>query len=153
MADANRAYAENVAGDFFVDDTCIDCDLCRQIEPSVFRAQSGHSVVHHQPQSQEATHRSAMALLTCPTGSIGTREKHDLGTAIAAYPELIADNVYFCGFAARNSYGAASYLILRSEGNLLIDSPRFTSQLVHRLEELGGISTMFLTHRDDVADH
>jgi glyoxylase-like metal-dependent hydrolase (beta-lactamase superfamily II)/ferredoxin len=153
MADAKHAYIENVAGDFFVDDTCIDCDLCRQIEPSVFKEHSGHSVVYHQPQSKTRTHKAAMALVTCPTGSIGTREKHDLGPAVAAYPELIEENVYFCGFAARSSYGAASYLILRPEGNLLIDSPRFASQLVHRIEELGGVSTMFLTHRDDVADH
>ena len=153
MADAKRAYAENVAGDFFVDDTCIDCDLCRQIEPSVFAQRTDHSIVYQQPGSENAVKRSAMALVTCPTGSIGTRQKHDLRAAIAAYPELIDENVYFCGFAARNSYGGASYFILRPEGNLLIDSPRFASQLAHRLEELGGVSTMFLTHRDDVADH
>jgi glyoxylase-like metal-dependent hydrolase (beta-lactamase superfamily II)/ferredoxin len=153
MADAKRAYAENAAGDFFVDDTCIDCDLCRQIEPSVFAQRTDHSIVYQQPGSENAVKRSAMALVTCPTGSIGTRQKHDLRDAMAAYPELIDENVYFCGFAARNSYGGASYFILRPEGNLLIDSPRFASQLVHRLEELGGVSTMFLTHRDDVADH
>jgi glyoxylase-like metal-dependent hydrolase (beta-lactamase superfamily II) len=72
---------------------------------------------------------------------------------MAAYPELIEENVYFCGFAARASYGGASYLILRPEGNVLIDSPRYASQFGRRLEELGGVSTMFLTHRDDVADH
>jgi len=153
MGDAKRAYTENVAGDFFVDDTCIDCDLCRQIEPSVFKQHADHSIVYRQPASKSAVQRSAMALVTCPTGSIGTRQKHDLHPAMAAYPELIDENVYFCGFAARNSYGGSSYFILRPEGNLLIDSPRFASQLVHRLEELGGVSTMFLTHRDDVADH
>jgi glyoxylase-like metal-dependent hydrolase (beta-lactamase superfamily II)/ferredoxin len=153
MADANRAYTQNIAGDFFVDDTCIDCDLCRQIEPSVFREQSGHSVVYDQPKSAAAIQNAAMALVTCPTGSIGTRQKHDLGPALAAYPEPIEENVYFCGFAARSSYGGASYFISRPEGNWLIDSPRFATQLVRRLEELGGVSTMFLTHRDDVADH
>src|SRR5688572_13455088 len=120
MADARRAYPENISGDFFVDDTCIDCDLCRQIEPAVFSERSGHSVVHHQPKSAAQTRKAAMALVTCPTGSIGTREKHDLGPALAAYPEPIEENVYFCGFAARTSYGGASYLILRPEGNLLV---------------------------------
>jgi ferredoxin len=153
MADAKRAYRENISGDFFVDDTCIDCDLCRQIEPRVFKARSGHSVVHHQPKTENQTRRAAMALVTCPTGSIGTRGKHDLRPAMDAFPELIEDNVHFCGFAARSSYGGASYFILRPEGNILVDSPRFASRLVHRLEELGGVSTMFLTHRDDVADH
>ena len=36
---------ENIAGDFFVDSTCIDCDACRQIAPAVFAAADGHSYV------------------------------------------------------------------------------------------------------------
>ena len=36
MADRRRAVAENVPGDFFVDETCIDCDACRQLAPEVF---------------------------------------------------------------------------------------------------------------------
>jgi glyoxylase-like metal-dependent hydrolase (beta-lactamase superfamily II) len=38
-------------------------------------------------------------------------------------------------------------------GNVLIDSPRFASQLVKRIEALGGVSQMLLTHKDDVAAH
>jgi glyoxylase-like metal-dependent hydrolase (beta-lactamase superfamily II) len=37
-------------------------------------------------------------------------------------------------------------------GNWLIDSPKFVTPLVRRLEALGGIGHIFLTHRDDVAD-
>lgn len=153
MANLKRSYAENVPGEFFVDDTCIDCDLCRQIAPAVFREDSDHSIVFHQPETSAETHRSAMALVACPTGSIGTLGKTDLRPAIAAFPELVDENVYFCGFASPDSYGAASYLIVRPEGNVLIDSPRFAKQLVRRLDELGGVSLMFMTHRDDVADH
>ena len=94
-----------------------------------------------------------MALLTCPTGSIGTVTKHDLGPAIAAFPEPIEGNVHFCGFASDASYGASSYLIVRPQGNVLVDSPRFTAPLVRRIAELGGVRWMFLTHQDDVADH
>jgi glyoxylase-like metal-dependent hydrolase (beta-lactamase superfamily II) len=36
---------------------------------------------------------------------------------------------------------------------VLVDSPRFATQLVKKIESLGGVRTMFLTHRDDVADH
>src|SRR5712691_799528 len=153
MANSTRAYSENVAGNFFVDDTCIDCDLCRQIAPSVFREDEDHSVVYHQPRKAAEAHRAAMALVACPTGSIGTHSKLDIKGAAASYPELIEENVYFCGFASPNSYGAASYLILRPEGNILVDSPRFARTLVRRIEELGGISIMFFSHRDDVADH
>jgi glyoxylase-like metal-dependent hydrolase (beta-lactamase superfamily II) len=38
-------------------------------------------------------------------------------------------------------------------GNVLIDSPRFAAPLVRRIAALGGVRTIFLTHRDDVADH
>jgi glyoxylase-like metal-dependent hydrolase (beta-lactamase superfamily II)/ferredoxin len=153
MATRARSYAENIPGDFFVDDTCIDCDLCRQIAPSVFKDQGDYSVVYHQPQTREEAQRAGMALVACPTGSIGTQSKPDLKPAIDAFPEPVDDDVYFCGFASPDTYGAASYLIRRPEGNVLIDSPRFAKQLVSKLEQMGGVATMFLTHRDDVADH
>ena len=153
MANTKRAYSDNVPGDFFVDETCIDCDLCRQIAPSVFQEASDYSLVYHQPETPAEQNRAAMALVACPTGSIGARRKLDLNAAFAAYPELVEDNVYFCGYASPNSYGAASYLIVRPEGNVLVDSPRFAKNLVRRLEDLGGISLMFMSHRDDVADH
>src|SRR5262245_51994748 len=153
MANPKRAYPENVEGEFFVDETCIDCDLCRQIAPAVFEDASDHSFVYRQPASPGETHRAAMALVACPTGSIGTHEKIDLKPAAAAYPELIDENVYFCGYASPNSYGASSYLITRPEGNVLIDSPRFARTLVRRIEEMGGISQIIFSHRDDVADH
>lgn len=94
-----------------------------------------------------------MALVSCPTGSIGTVEKHDAGPALEALPDRVEADVFHCGFHSESSFGAASYLIVRGEGNVLVDSPRFTMPLVRRLEELGGVSRMFLTHRDDVADH
>jgi glyoxylase-like metal-dependent hydrolase (beta-lactamase superfamily II) len=93
------------------------------------------------------------ALVTCPTASIGTIDHLSAKSAVAAYTEAIERNVYFCGFASESSYGASSYLIVRPEGNVLIDSPRFARPLAKRIEELGGVKLMFLTHRDDVADH
>ena len=153
MANPKRSYPDNVAGEFFVDETCIDCDLCRQIAPSVFSEAAGHSYVSRQPCDPAATHRAAMALVACPTGSIGARRKLDLHAAVDAFPEKVDENVYFCGFASEHSYGAASYLIVRPEGNVLVDSPRYARRLAHRIEEVGGVSLMFLTHRDDIADH
>ncbi len=71
------------------------------------------------------------------------------------FPTQISDNIYFCGFTSESSFGAWSYLIVRPKeegGNVLVDSPRFTRPLVRKLEALGGLRTVFLTHRDDVAD-
>ena len=153
MGDLAQILSGNVAGDFFVDNSCIDCDLCRQIAPEVFVQEDGYSVVHRQPRSESARLQAQKALVACPAGSIGTRQKADLSAAIGAYPEHIAGDVYFCGFASKNSFGAKSYLIVRPGGNVLVDSPRFSRLLVRRLEAMGGVGMMFLTHRDDVADH
>lgn len=79
--------------------------------------------------------------------------KEPVDDAIDAFPEPLGDDVFFCGFASESSYGAQSYLIRRPEGNVLVDSPRAVPRLLDRIEELGGVHTMFLTHRDDVADH
>jgi len=147
---------ENVPGDFYVDSTCIDCDACRQIAPETFTEDHDTSIVHHQPESTREIKRALMALVACPTASIGTVEHHDARLGIDAFPQNIAENVYFCGFTAESSFGAWSYLIARPEaegGNVLIDSPRFATQLVKKIEAAGGVNLMFLTHRDDVADH
>lgn len=153
MALPELRLAENVEGDFYVDSTCIDCDLCRQIAPETFTDIGDQSAVHHQPETPEADFAALKALVTCPTASIGTLSHRSAKAAVSAYPELIDDNVYFCGFASESSYGASSYFIASPEGNVLIDSPRFARPLVKRIEELGGVRLMFLTHRDDVADH
>jgi glyoxylase-like metal-dependent hydrolase (beta-lactamase superfamily II)/ferredoxin len=156
MANLSRRLPENVAGAFFVDDTCIDCDACRQIAPSVFRDHGDQSSVYHQPATPEETRLALMSLVACPTASIGSVQKHDARIGIEAFPMPIAENVYFCGFTSQSSYGAWSYLIVRPPqegGNVLVDSPRFAGQLVKRIEALGGVSQMFLTHKDDVADH
>ncbi len=68
------------------------------------------------------------------------------------FPLVIEEPVSYCGFNSRKSYGGNSYFIRHAAGNWLIDSPRFAGQLVKRLEELGGVSRIFLTHEDDVAD-
>ena len=153
MALPELRLAENVEGDLYVDSTCIDCDLCRQIAPETFTDIGDQSAVHHQPETPEAEFAALKALVTCPTASIGTLSHRSAKAAVMAYPELIDDNVYFCGFASESSYGASSYFIVRPQGNVLIDSPRFARPLVKRIEELGGVRLMFLTHRDDVADH
>jgi glyoxylase-like metal-dependent hydrolase (beta-lactamase superfamily II)/ferredoxin len=147
--------AENSDGDFYVDDSCIDCDLCRQLAPASFTRSDrvGQSIVSTQPTSDRERHRALMALVTCPTSSIATEHKIDSKAAARAFPELVADGVYFCGYASRDSYGAASWLVVRPDGNVLIDSPRAASTLIDRVAELGGVRWMFLTHRDDVADH
>jgi glyoxylase-like metal-dependent hydrolase (beta-lactamase superfamily II)/ferredoxin len=156
MANIARRLAENVPGDFYVDSTCIDCDACRQIAPTVFRDHGDQSSVYRQPETEEETRLALMSLVACPTASIGTTRKYDARLGVEAFPVRVAENVYFCGFTSESSFGAWSYLVVRPPeegGNVLVDSPRFTRPLVKKIEALGGASTMFLTHRDDIADH
>lgn len=154
MATLERRLKSNVEGDLYVDDTCIDCATCRWMAPATFdRGPEGMSKVHQQPRGENERLAALQALVACPTASIGTVERQDMKPVLASFPRPIADGVYHCGYHAESSFGAASYLIVRPEGNVLVDSPRFAEPLAKRIEALGGIDWMFLTHQDDVADH
>lgn len=153
MADLSRRRAQNALGRLYVDASCIDCGTCRWVAPESFDEAGGQSRVWRQPEAPGQHARALMALVACPTASIGSTAKEDLSGAVAAFPDPIAADVYHCGYHSEKSYGAASYLIRRPQGNVLVDSPRFARPLVKRLEDLGGVALMFLTHRDDVADH
>jgi len=153
MAQPALRLESNVPGDFFVDSTCIDCDACRIFAPAVFHDAGEQSAVYHQPETEEELLAAQRALISCPTASIGTLEKHDMRVAVASLPEHVDDDVYRCGYTSESSFGAVSYLVHREDGNLLIDSPRFTEPLARNIARLGGARRMLLTHRDDVADH
>jgi glyoxylase-like metal-dependent hydrolase (beta-lactamase superfamily II) len=157
MARLEDRLPENVAGDFYVDRSCIDCDTCRRLAPAVFArsAESEQSYVHRQPANADDQWAAEKALVACPTSSIGAAGRIRAAAA-DAFPEPIAPDVgdiFYCGYAAASSFGAASYLIRRPSGNVLVDSPRASGRLLARLRGLGGATTIFLTHRDDVADH
>jgi glyoxylase-like metal-dependent hydrolase (beta-lactamase superfamily II)/ferredoxin len=152
MANPRKRVPENVPGDFFVDSTCIDCDACRQIAPSVFGEAADTSYVKAQPVPGDGRRQALRALLACPTGSIGCDGDDDPKAVLTDFPLPIEGPVSYCGFNSPKSYGGNSYFIEDAAGNWLIDSPRFVAPLVRRLEALGGIAHVFLTHRDDVAD-
>ena len=152
MANLIKSLPANVPGEFFVDSTCIDCDTCRQLAPQVFGEADGYSFVRHQPRGGDEERASLQALLACPTGSIGTRGRNAAKEVMQDFPLPVEENVYYCGYNSPKSYGGNSYFVRHEHGNWLIDSPKFLPQLVKRLEDLGGIKYVFLTHRDDVAD-
>jgi glyoxylase-like metal-dependent hydrolase (beta-lactamase superfamily II)/ferredoxin len=152
MANPKKRVPENVPGDFFVDSTCIDCDACRQIAPTVFGEAADTSFVKAQPVTSTDRRQALQALLACPTGSIGCLGDDDVKTVMQDFPLVIEEPVYYCGYNSPKSYGGNSYFIRQPAGNWLIDSPKFVTPIVRQLEALGGIAHIFLTHRDDVAD-
>jgi ferredoxin len=66
-------YAENVSGKFYVDDQCIDCDLCRETEPANFTRSDdgGYSYVFKQPTTPEEEALCKEAMEGCPVEAIG----------------------------------------------------------------------------------
>ena len=64
MALVNLRHPENVSGDFFVDSTCIDCDLCRQIAPNTFTQAGDQSIVYRQPRNPDEELAAIKALVT-----------------------------------------------------------------------------------------
>jgi len=155
MANLKLNHPSNVPGPLFTDLSCIDCGTCFHIGPSLFKENTdSKSVVIKQPENEKEWKEAKRAILSCPTNSIGVHKAPEfVKTLNAELPYLIQDNVYYLGFTSRDSYGATTYLIVRPEGNVLIDSPRFHPWLVKGIEKLGGIKSMVLTHQDDVADH
>ncbi len=155
MASLSDRVPENVEGEFFVDSSCIDCETCMWLAPQVFRESGrGQSFVWRQPADADERRRALLSMIACPTASIGKSGPSDKEAARAFPLEMVpGSGVYYCGYASEDSFGASSWLVVREGGNLLVDSPRAAGPLLKRIEELGGVKTMFLTHRDDVADH
>ena len=73
MAELIERLEQNVAGKYYVDNTCTDCDLCRQIAPDIFERNDDVylSVVFHQPETEDEINMAEEARDNCPTESIG----------------------------------------------------------------------------------
>lgn len=153
MAQRAKAFPDNVAGPFFVDRSCIDCETCYLLAPGVFEDAGGHSRVHRQPRTETERRAAQRALVACPTASIGSDDKAGTAAAARDFPLVLEDEVGFCGYTSEKSFGASSYFIERTGGNVLVDSPRAAEPLLRRLEEKGGVRFLVLSHRDDVAEH
>lgn len=154
MADRAKRLDTNIAGNFYVDATCINCDACRQLAPANFEEVGDYSAVLHQPVTEPDRRRAYRALLACPTGSIGAEQNDNtlLSAAKGDFPLPVEGGVYYCGFNSEKSFGANSFFVRHPDGNWLIDSPRYLKHLVEAFERMGGLAYIFLTHEDDVAD-
>ena len=73
MAELENKYPENVGGKFYVDDQCIDCDLCRETAPDNFTRseEGGYSYVKGQPENDEQGELCKEAMEGCPVEAIG----------------------------------------------------------------------------------
>jgi len=150
MADPRKRHPKDRGGAWFVDSTCIDCDLARQVGAPIAADERGLSYFTRAPQGPEEEMAAWRAILGCPTGSIGAPPGAKPPEGV--YPWEVAPGAFLVGYNARHSFGASSYFVPRPEGNLLVDAPRFVPALVEAFEARGGLKHILLTHRDDVAD-
>ena len=73
MPDPNDKVKENVAGAYYVDTSCIDCDVCRDTAPENFirSDENSYSFVYKQPTCEEERTACEEALSCCPVEAIG----------------------------------------------------------------------------------
>ena len=73
MADPDDKLPDQAPGRYYVDSSCIDCDVCRTTAPNNFEANEdeGYSYVVKQPENDEEEAACEEALESCPVESIG----------------------------------------------------------------------------------
>lgn len=82
MADPELRWPDNVKGRFFVDEHCIDCDLCRSTAPQNFeRSSDGYSFVTKQPVTEHELKACDQAMRECPVEAIGDTQPAAAGAA------------------------------------------------------------------------
>ncbi|GIR24294.1 MAG: MBL fold hydrolase [Synechococcus sp.] len=143
--------------EFRINERCIDCGTCWTFDPDHFAAGAGTAVVAHQPVGEASQRQALLALQACPVAAIETSRALQRTTPADGFPSWIcshaAGEVFYCGWASHRSFGARSWLIQRADGNVMVDVPRWSAPLARRIEVMGGLAQIVLTHRDDVADH
>jgi ferredoxin len=84
MATLTKRVSEDATGEFFVNEQCIDCDLCRQTAPTVFSRKmngiAGITYVRRQPENEHEQSLCMEALRACPVEAIGLFQ---MATALA----------------------------------------------------------------------
>lgn len=73
MATTDLRLPENVPGPFYITSACIDCDMCRETAPTVFRRHDdlSYTVVFHQPETESEREQALESLEGCPVEAIG----------------------------------------------------------------------------------
>jgi hypothetical protein len=145
-------HPAGVEGPWFVDDRCIDCDAARHVAPGLIVRNPGDgvSVFTRQPQTDDEVAMAWLAVLVCPTRSVGHETiRQPPPGGVPPRPRRRRPPPR----AQRRVLLRRPLLPRRRDGpNVPVDAPRWARQLLDPIEALGGIDLVLLTHRDDVAD-
>ncbi len=73
MANKDDRLPDNAGGKWYVDSSCIDCDVCRTTAPNNFKANEdeGYSFVVKQPENTDEEAQCEEAKASCPVEAIG----------------------------------------------------------------------------------
>lgn len=73
MANLLEKHPENIVGKYYIDEECIDCELCNDIAPDLFfeSPEKGYHYVGKQPESESEIGLVIEAIESCPTEAIG----------------------------------------------------------------------------------
>lgn len=74
MADKDAKTAENVAGKYYIDDSCGACQVCISLAPDNIQMtdDDDHAFICKQPANDEEIAAMADAIDSCPDDSIGS---------------------------------------------------------------------------------
>jgi ferredoxin len=73
LADPNERYPDNAPGGYYVDNNCIDCDVCRDSAQENFKRNDdgGYSFVYKQPETKAEREECERVREECPVEAIG----------------------------------------------------------------------------------
>ena len=138
------------AVDWYVDGRCMNCDVARQLAPELIGEVGGRSEILRQPGDEAEADTLRAAAYACPTRSIRDPSA-PLDSARDPFPMRVDEGVYLCGHNSEQTAGANAYLLLRTGGHLMVDTPRWSNSLATRYEALGPVTDVLLTHGDHAA--
>ena len=74
MASVAEKWEDNLPGHYYVDKSCIFCNLCMEVAPKNFKEsdQGDHDVVFKQPEGDDEIQQCKDAMEQCPVESIGS---------------------------------------------------------------------------------
>ena len=102
MATSYPVVKRNVKGRYYVDESCIYCELCVEIAPDNFSYDDvdGVAYVKMQPSSHDQHELMAECIESCPTESIGDRlARHeetidDMGLGTGTTPKSLSGGIF-----------------------------------------------------------
>lgn len=73
MANIAERWEDNITGKYYVDKSCIFCNLCIELAPNnlINSPQNDHVIIYKQPDSDEEISQCKEAIEQCPVEAIG----------------------------------------------------------------------------------